>query len=205
MQNNNSSEILVLNKDLESYIFNSAKYYALKLVKNGFYSFYEVSDLEQEILALFYYRIKKYNHDESKSSIKYWINIIMEGIYGNLLEKAVIHNKVFSKKSLNDYADIDGINNISGINKKDSKEIIDFIEDNKTDTFESYCRTKQEELVLKAVDNLPNDLKELCRQLQADTNITDISKNMKLSRKTIYQKINKIKKIFEKLNLNDFF
>ena len=177
MQNNNSSEILVLNKDLESYIFNSAKYYALKLVKNGFYSFYEVSDLEQEILALFYYRIKKYNHDESKSSIKYWINIIMEGIYGNLLEKAVIHNKVFSKKSLNDYADIDGINNISGINKKDSKEIIDFIEDNKTDTFESYCRTKQEELVLKAVDNLPNDLKELCRQLQADTNITDISKN----------------------------
>ena len=159
MRNDNSSQILVFDKDLESYIFNSAKYYALKLVKNGFYSFYEVNDLEQEFLALFYYRIKKYSHDESKSSIKYWINIIMEGIYGNLLEKARIHNKVFSRKSLNDYADIDGIGNSSGISKNDSKEIIDFIEDNKTDTFESYCRIKREELVLKAVDNLPNDLK----------------------------------------------
>lgn len=71
MRNDNSSQILVFDKDLESYIFNSAKYYALKLVKNGFYSFYEVNDLEQEFLALFYYRIKKYSHDESKSSIKY--------------------------------------------------------------------------------------------------------------------------------------
>ena len=129
----------------------------------------------------------------------------MEGIYVNLLEKAAIHNKVFSKKSLNDYADIDGISNGSGISKNDSKEIIDFIEDNKTDTFESYCRIKREELVLKAVDNLPNDLKELCRQLQTDTNITNISKKLNLSRKTIYQKINRIRKIFEELNLNDFF
>ena len=54
MQNDNSSQILVFDKDLESYIFNSAKYYALKLIRNGFYSFYEVNDLEQEILALFY-------------------------------------------------------------------------------------------------------------------------------------------------------
>ena len=202
MQNSNSNQILIFDKDLESYIFNSAKYYALKLVRNGFYSFYEANDLEQEILALFYYRIKK---DESKSSIKYWINIIMESIYGNLLEKARIHNKIFSQKSLNDCASIDGINNSNGISKNDSKEIIDFIEDNKTDTFETYCRIKREELVLKAVDNLPSDLKELCRRLQTDTNITNISKELKLSRKTIYQKINKIKKIFEEFGLDEFF
>ena len=58
MQNDNSSQILVFDKDLESYIFNSAKYYALKLIRNGFYSFYEVNDLEQEILALFYCHLK---------------------------------------------------------------------------------------------------------------------------------------------------
>ena len=48
MKNNNSNQILDFDKDLESYIFNSAKYYALKLIRNGFYSFYEVNDLEQE-------------------------------------------------------------------------------------------------------------------------------------------------------------
>lgn len=204
MKNNNSNQILDFDKDLESYIFNSAKYYALKLIRNGFYSFYEVNDLEQEILALFYYRIKKYDHDESKSSIKYWINIIMEGIYGNLLEKARIHNKVFSQKSLNDNFNQSNRSN-SPSNENDNMEIIDFIEDNTTDTFESYCKIKMEELILKAVDNLPDDLKELCRQLQTDTNITNISKKLNLSRKTIYQKINKIRKIFEELNLNDFF
>ena len=162
MKNNNSNQILDFDKDLESYIFNSAKYYALKLIRNGFYSFYEVNDLEQEILALFYYRIKKYDHDESKSSIKYWINIIMEGIYGNLLEKARIRNKVFSQKSLNDNFNQSNISN-NPSNENDNMEIIDFIEDNTTDTFESYCKIKIEELILKAVDNLPDDLKELCR------------------------------------------
>lgn len=128
----------------------------------------------------------------------------MEGIYGNLLEKAQIHNKVFSQKSLNDnYNQSNRPNNSS--NENDNMEIIDFIEDNRTDTFENYCRIKREELILKAVDNLPDDLKELCRQLQTDTNITNISKKLNLSRKTIYQKINKIRKIFEELNLNDFF
>ena len=33
MQNDNSSQILVFDKDLESYIFNSAKFHALELVK----------------------------------------------------------------------------------------------------------------------------------------------------------------------------
>lgn len=128
----------------------------------------------------------------------------MEGIYGNLLEKARIHNKVFSQKSLNDnYNQSNRPNNSS--NENDNMEIIDFIEDNTTDTFESYCKIKMEELILKAVDNLQNDLKELCRQLQTDTNITNISKKLNLSRKTIYQKINRIRKIFEELNLNDFF
>lgn len=128
----------------------------------------------------------------------------MEGIYGNLLEKARIHNKVFSQKSLNDSYNYSNKSNNSS-NENDNMEIIDFIEDNRTDTFENYCRIKREELILKAVDNLPNDLKELCRQLQTDTNITNISKKLNLSRKTIYQKINRIRKIFEELNLNDFF
>lgn len=88
----------------------------------------------------------------------------MDGIYGNLLEKAQIHNKVFSQKSLNDnYNQSNRPNNSS--NENDNMEIIDFIEDNRADTFENYCRIKREELILKAVDNLPDDLKELCRQL----------------------------------------
>ena len=134
MKNNNFNQIFIGDKNLDSYILNSAKYYATKLVRNGFFDFYDLNDLEQEILALFYYRIKKYSHDETKSSIKHWVSIIMEGIYGNLVEKAIVHNKFFSKKSLNDYSEINKSNS-----NNESKEIIEFIEDDHSDTFESYC------------------------------------------------------------------
>ena len=46
--NDDLNQVFVNDKDLESYIFNSAKYYASKLVKNGYYSFYDFDDLEQE-------------------------------------------------------------------------------------------------------------------------------------------------------------
>ena len=62
----------------------------------------------------------------------------MEGIYGNLVEKAIVHNKVFSKKSLNDYSEVNKSNS-----NNESKEIIEFIEDDNSDTFESYCQIKK--------------------------------------------------------------
>ena len=55
MKNNNFNQVFINDKNLDSYILNSAKYYATKLVSKGFYNFYDLNDLKQEILALFYY------------------------------------------------------------------------------------------------------------------------------------------------------
>ena len=52
--------------DIDSYVVNSAKYYSLKLVRKGYYSFYETDDLEQELLAIFLCQIKKYKYDKTK-------------------------------------------------------------------------------------------------------------------------------------------
>ncbi|HSQ97519.1 MAG TPA: HTH domain-containing protein [Rickettsiales bacterium] len=182
-----------------SYAQSSAKFYALKLINDKCYSFYEADDLEQEILALFLYQIKRYPYDLNKSSEKHWISIIMENIYKNLKSKAIRESKYISKVSLND-----SITNSSRQNNNEQineSEIIDFIQDDKSNTFETYCKQKTKEKITKAIEDLPNDLKDICRYLQTD-NVSDISKKLNISRKTIYQKIHKIKSIFEKCGID---
>lgn len=176
------------NEGIKSYAFNSMKFYASKLVRNGFYSIYDLDDLEQEILALFYCRIGKYRHDAEKSTEKYWINMIMEGIYGNLKKKAQKRNELFSKTSLNDFSNP---NSLGMDSDSTEKEIIEFMEDKNpnSNTFEIYYQERKQEKIIKLIESLPEDLKELCRYLQkGDENITEIAKKLNTSRKTIYQK-----------------
>ncbi|MDD2840740.1 MAG: sigma-70 family RNA polymerase sigma factor [Rickettsiales bacterium] len=189
--------------DIDSYVVNSAKYYSLKLVAKGYYNFYETDDLEQEILALFLYQIKKYKYDESKSSYKNWVSILMENIFKELIRKSKLHKKYFSKVSLNDTTNTsENYKNYKtykyGNNSTDnnSSEIIDLIEDTNANTFEEYYKSTRDKKLLQVINNLPDDLKELCRLLR-DKNVTDIAKQLKISRDTVYSKIHKIKKIFK--------
>ena len=189
--------------DIDPYVQSSAKYYSLKLVNKGYYNFYETDDLEQEILALFLCQIKKYPHDPNKSSEKHWISIIMENIYKNLKSKAIRESRFISKVSLNDSIGTSVTSSSKRNNNEQSNEseIIDFIQDDKSNTFETYCKQKTKEKITKAIEDLPNDLKDICRYLQTD-NVSDISKKLNISRKTIYQKIHKIKSIFEECGID---
>ena len=180
--------------DIESYIFSSARHYALKLANKSIYPFSDLDDLEQEILALFYYQNKKHRHDPNKSKEKYWISLIMESIYKNLLNKKIIHSKHNSEYSLND-AVYNGNNN-----EELEPEILDLMEDKNADTFESYYKAVQREKLFFIIETLPEDLKEICRLLQ-EFNVTEISKKLNLSRKTIYQKINKIKDMLNGIDI----
>ena len=177
-------------ENIRSYILNSAKYHALKLINQGYYPFYELEDLEQEILALFLYKINKYSYDESKSSYKSWVTMIIKNICYDLIQKAIKYKKYFSKTSLNDLLSSDN---------QDSNEIIDFIADETANTFEEYYNFNQKEKILNEINNFPDELKELCRMLQ-DKNVTEISKELNISRKTIYKRINKIKMLLKKYN-----
>lgn len=175
-------------ENIDLYVINSAKFHALKIVERGYYPFYELDDLEQEILALFLYQSKKSPYEKTKSTYKYWVSITIENICKELIRKKIVHNKYFSKTSLNDFCFSDD---------NDSSEIIDLIEDKSANTFEEYYKLNQKEKLLNAIDKLPDELKDLCRMLQ-DKNVTEIAKELNLSRDTIYRKIHRIKEILEK-------
>ncbi|HSQ97543.1 MAG TPA: hypothetical protein VLL98_02370 [Rickettsiales bacterium] len=196
-----------------SYAQSSAKFYALKLINSRCFSFYDLDDLEQEILALFLYQIKKYPYDPNKSSEKHWISIIMENIYKNLKSKAIRESKYISKVSLNDSMGTsingssrksysNGINRNHNHNSEQSSEseIIDFIQDDKSNTFETYCKQKIKEKITKAIEIMPNDLKDICRYLQTD-NVSDISKKLNISRKQYIKKYTKLNQFLRNAEL----
>ena len=184
------------NKDVESYILNSAKYHAIELVKGGYFQFYELEDLEHEILARFYKKIKIYGFNEEKSNYKSWISFLIDKISIRLIEKAMTRNKYNSKISLND--------SFTGTNNEDnnSSEIMDFIEDNNSNTFEEYYKSSQSKKLLETINSLPKDLKELCRLLKYK-NATEVAKQLNISRATLYRKVQKIREIFIKANIDE--
>ena len=116
--------------------------------------------------------------------------MIVKNICYDLVQKAIKHKKYFSKTSLNDLLSLDN---------QDSNKIIDFIADETANTFEEYYNFNQKEKILNEINNFPDELKELCRMLQ-DKNVTEISKELNISRKTIYKRINKIKMLLKKYN-----
>jgi RNA polymerase sigma factor (sigma-70 family) len=175
---------------LDPYVFDCAKYYSLKLVRYGFYSFSDLEDLEQEILIYFIENSRKYRFNKDKSSYKNWVIILVKSAYRILIKKAKIRRKYNSNVSLNDFVK-DSDNN---------SEIIDFIEDNNSNFFEELCQRELNEKLYKTIKTLPEDLKQLCRLLQCK-NITEVAKELNLSRKSVYKKIHKIKTIFEKAGL----
>lgn len=178
-------------KDINSYVLNSAKFYALKLVNRGNFPYFLLPDLEHDLLVYFLEESKKYEYDETKSSYKYWVTVIMETGCKRILRKARLYKKHFSQTSLNDFiTDNDG----------ECSEVIDFVEDDKS--FEEYFENNRKEKLLSVVAKMPDDLKEVCRLLQ-DKNISQISRELKVSRKSISKKVNKIRAIFKEAGLGD--
>ncbi|MDR0571814.1 MAG: sigma-70 family RNA polymerase sigma factor [Rickettsiales bacterium] len=181
---------------LDPYILHSAKQYFLKLMRTGYFLFSDLKDLEQEILLRFIEKNKRYKFDNRKSSFKNWTIILIESICSELLRRARLHHKYFSRISLNDPVN-------TADSEDDCSEVIDLLEDDKIDTFEECYRTIQNKKLYKVINKLPEDLKQLCRLLQSDRNIAEIAKKLNLSRWSIYDRIHKLKTIFEDEGLKD--
>lgn len=172
----------------------------LNLLKKGYFQFYELEDLEHEILARCYAKIKKYGFDETRSNYKSWISFLIEKITLRLIEKAIARNRYNSKLSLNDLSISSISNNKSSDNS--SSEIIDFIEDNNSNTFEEYYKESQNKKLFNAINSLPEDLKEICRLLKYK-NATEVSRELNISRATLYRKIHEIKEVFIKAGVDN--
>jgi RNA polymerase sigma factor (sigma-70 family) len=183
---------------LDPYVLDSVRIYALGLVKTGYYLFSDLEDLEQEMILYFLNENKKYKYDKNKSSFKHWVNILLQNSYGLLIRKAKIRNKYFHKFSLNDLAN----NTDHNSNDDNPIEMVDLIEDDKADTFEEYYKMTQSRKLSTILNKLPKDLKQLCKLLQTEKNVTEVAKKLGLSRKSVYKKIHRIKEIFKGLGMD---
>ena len=119
-----------------------------------------------------------------------------------MFRNSKLHRKYVSRVSLNDTTSICENNNSNSTNNN-SSEIIDLIEDTNANTFEEYYKLTRDKKLLQVINNLPDDLKELCRLLR-DKNVTDIAKSLKISRDTVYEKIHKIRKIFKENGIDSW-
>ena len=102
--------------------------------------------------------------------------------------------------SLNDLSISSISNNKSSDNS--SSEIIDFIEDNNSNTFEEYYKESQNKKLFNAINSLPEDLKEICGLLKYK-NATEVSRELNISRATLYRKIHEIKEVFIKTGVDN--
>ena len=96
----------------------------------------------------------------------------------------------------NNYSNYKNYKYGSNSTDNNSSEIIDLIQDTNANTFEEYYKLTRDKKLLQVINNLPEDLKEICRLLR-DKNVTDIAKQLKVSRDTVYNKIHKIRTIFK--------
>ncbi|GHU27826.1 hypothetical protein FACS1894152_4970 [Bacilli bacterium] len=77
---------------VDPYVVYQSKFYALKLVRNNFYSFNDLDDLIQEFI-MFYLKYKG-DYDSNRSSFKHWLKIIFKNFYNDLEGKAKCRNRI---------------------------------------------------------------------------------------------------------------
>lgn len=146
----------------------------------------------------------KTSYNSNKANYKTFLKIIIKSCYRNLINK-VINSKQINLKHCRSLADkvykTDDYNTGYGSSSKETL-IEDLLSESSffmsnQNTLNDYEQIDLQRDVLKIINKMPEDLKTICRLLQDDFNIVSIANKLKLSRKTIYKKINQIKVIFK--------
>jgi RNA polymerase sigma factor (sigma-70 family) len=147
------------------------------------------------MLVRFIEKDKKYK-PHSSISPKNWINVIVKSIYNELMRKSKLQRKYFSKTSLNE-----PIRNNNHNDDNSNSETADFIEDGRPSFFDELCEKELNRKLREAVETLPDDLKNICRLLR-NKNVTEIAKELKLSRWSVYDKLHRIEKVFRERGID---
>jgi len=187
-------------RGIDRYAVRLIKYKARQLVGRVGFTEFDREDLEQEMMMDLFQRLPKYNPDRAQRTT--FIARIVEHKIATIIEtrKAGLRDYRLCNCSLNDRLE-DGEGG-----SVERMEIID-----QEDYLRRTGRLSRPAAVLrdlsldlrKEIENLPPELRELCKRLETDT-VTEISRDTGIPRGTIYESIKKLRAIFQDAGLRDY-
>jgi RNA polymerase sigma-70 factor (ECF subfamily) len=186
---------------IDKYAVRLIRKKAWQLVGKAGFTEADREDLEQELIIDLLQRLSKFNPD--RANRKTFITRVVTNRVATLIElqKASCRNYRLYTNSLNDYVDIGGG---------------DLVEREETIASDDYLQNtgrcsrplkELEELSLdieRIIAKLPPKTRNLCEGLKGGETISDIAREMGITRETVYQSIKELRKALEKSGLKKY-
>ncbi len=158
-------------------------------------------DLEQDLIFDLLCHLPKYDPERAKKNT--FINCVVEHRIANIIKSRKVGKRDYRllAYSLNEIVEDEDGNRTEHIANINQNEY--FIKTGK-------LSSPLEELgelsldIEKAIADLPQDFSILCRSLQEET-VSEISRNMGITRGTIYRSIKKIREVLENAGIENYF
>ena len=187
--------------DVDAYAVEIIRYKARQLVGQAGFTVADRDDLEQELILDLLRRLPKYDPKRAKRNT--FIARVVEHKIANLIEKQTAHKRDYRRCpcSLNE--------------RFEEEEEGRSVERAETLDQEDYLLRigvepgAPEELRALALDvaavleTLPAELGELCQRLKQET-VSEISRDTGVPRASLYERINRLREIFEDAGLKDY-
>ena len=185
---------------IDPYAAGLIKYKARRLIGQAGFTASDREDIEQDLILDLLRRLPKYN--PKRAQLNTFIARVVEHKIATLIEaqKAGIRDYRRCRCSLNDcFEDEDG----RSVERVETLDQDDYLL-----RTGAQSRTADELSTLTidvaaVLEELPRELHNLCRRLQAET-VTEISRDTGVPRGTIYESIKKLREIFEDAGLKDY-
>jgi RNA polymerase sigma-70 factor, ECF subfamily len=176
------------------------RYKARQLVGSTGFNESDIEDLEQEMMLEVFFRLPKY--DSKKAKLSTFISRILEHRISTIIEErnALKRDLRLCKLSLNDEVRLKEGGTVKRIDGYDIEEYI-----KRTGRLSRSLEEKLDiSIDLKSlIASLPQDLRTLCERLKTK-NVTEISRDTGIPRSTLYERINKLRKLLEDSGLRDY-
>ncbi|MDY6903826.1 MAG: sigma-70 family RNA polymerase sigma factor [Thermodesulfobacteriota bacterium] len=188
---------------IDKYAVQLIKYKARQLVGRVGFTESDRDDLEQELMLDLLRRLPKFNPARAQRNT--FIARVVEHKIATIIEskKAGMRDYRLCRCSLNEKFETGNYENsfcVERIETIDQEEYFRRTGKLSRPTDELRALTID---VHKAVEQLPPELRRLCKRLETET-VTEISRDTGIPRGTIYESIKKLRAIFEDAGLRDY-
>ena len=186
---------------IDDYAVRIIKHKARKLTGCKGYSGSDREDLEQEMIYDLLRRLPKY--DSEKAQLNTFIARVVENRIATIIEERQAGKRDWrlSTASLNDRLD-QGENGT--VERQEVYDMDEYLRQSGR-----FSRNPIDQMQLRidlknAIEALPPELRSLCNRLQTES-VTEISRNTGIPRGTLYDRIKKLRVLFEDRELRNYF